>query len=81
MFMSAGLCDVSGKSQSVICLMDALGSVNSGSPHRSNVTFSAEKIFLVCVKDLGERLLENYDRMVKEQERLNKPYLCQNTLH
>lgn len=53
--MSAGLCDVSGKSQSVVCLMDALGSVNSGSPHRSNVTFKAETIFLVYVKVLGER--------------------------
>lgn len=35
--------------------MDTLGSVNSGSPHRSNVTFKAEKIFLVYVKVLGDR--------------------------
>lgn len=34
-------------------------------------------------KDLGEernRLLENYGRMVEEQERLNNPYPCQNTV-
>lgn len=33
----------------------SLGSANSGSPLGSYVTFKAEKICLVCVKDLGKR--------------------------